>query len=101
MLNAQLLSWQRLPIDHLYKRENRIANCKEILANTAVIGIMLIGRQWLLRVAARILSAVTMLMMTTARLELRLTFRRLSMLGTGAAYVYQACHIAKQQRCQH
>jgi len=73
MVNAQSLHWQRLPIDHLCKSDYRVAGCEEVLANATVIGIMLIGWQWLLRFVTRFLKRGTMLMVTTASLDLRLT----------------------------
>ena len=80
MVNAQSLRWQRLPVDHLYESNYRIAGYKEVLANATVVGIMLIGGRWLLRFVARFLRTVTLLMVTTANLDLSLTLRRLSML---------------------
>ena len=43
MVNAQSLRRQRFPIDHPYKSDYRVASRKEVLANTTVIRIMLIG----------------------------------------------------------
>jgi hypothetical protein len=63
---------------------------------------MLIGWRWLLgwllRFVARILSAITVMMMATARLDLGLTCSRFSVLfRSRTPYVHQSCHIANQQ----